>query len=225
MSAALRRSSTPATASSLGRKDIVDLDNKFRQLEYDRVMALRPKALKRRAIGCAMPANVWKRADATPKPLVRSVASRNRRDTRRSAPKSISLGGLTAHLGYYIRRVQIWVFQDFIRTLKDLDLSPAQYSVLWAIDANAGLSQTELARALGIQRARLVRMLHRLDRRGLTRRMQSSDDGRTHALRLTPQGQETLRRAIQLAAQHEARLIDKLGTEQHREMMNMLREF
>ena len=144
---------------------------------------------------------------------------------RKGVERPIDLGGLNSHLGYFIRRAQVWVFQDFIRALKTLDVSPAQYSVLLIIAANPGLSQSELARTLAIQRARLVRMLHRLDKRGLTRRLQSSSDGRTHALRLTPKGQETLRRAEAMAAQHETRLIDKIGIEPYETMKRILRFF
>jgi DNA-binding MarR family transcriptional regulator len=151
------------------------------------------------------------------------LPARKPRQARSTLQRTIGLGGLNDHLGYFIRRAQVWIFQDFIRTLKTLDISPAQYSVLLVIDANAGLSQAELARTLGIERARLVRVLHRLDRRGLTRRLQSAADGRTHALRLTSKGQETLRRATGLAGQHEERLIAKIGTEPYRIMKNLLR--
>jgi DNA-binding MarR family transcriptional regulator len=68
-------------------------------------------------------------------------------------------------------------------------------------------------------------MLHRLDKRGLTRRLQSSSDGRTHALRLTSEGQEILRRAKALVARHEARLIDKIGAEPYETMKNILHSF
>ena len=72
----------------------------------------------------------------------------------------IDLGVLNQHLGYFVRRLQVWIFQDFIRTLARIDISPAQFSVLVVIGANEGLSQSELAGTLGIERARLVRMLH-----------------------------------------------------------------
>jgi DNA-binding MarR family transcriptional regulator len=150
---------------------------------------------------------------------------RRTRQPRSSWPRAIGLGGLNGHLGYFMRRAQVWVFQDFIQELKGLDISPAQYSILHVINANSGLSQAELGRALGIERARLVRVLHRLDKRGLTRRLQSAADGRTHALRLTPKGQETLRRAIALAARHEERLIARIGAEPYRTVKNILREF
>ena len=150
------------------------------------------------------------------------------RQPRRGRQKqqcSIGLGGLNRHLGYFIRRVQVWAFQDFIRALNGLKISPAQYSVLLIIDANPGLSQADLSRTLNIERARLVRVLNRLDKRGLTRRLRSSADGRTHALQLTPKGRDTMRRAMELAQQHEARLIDKFGAEQYRMVKNILRDF
>ena len=157
---------------------------------------------------------------SSPKQVQRTMARpappSPRRKTRRreeGGRNPVRLGDLERHLGYFIRRAQVWVFQDFIRTLKALDISPAQYSVLLVIDANAGLSQSALATMLGVQRARLVRVLDGLDARGLTRRLQSASDGRTHALRLTPKGETTLSRARALAAQHEARLIDRLGAE------------
>jgi DNA-binding MarR family transcriptional regulator len=153
-----------------------------------------------------------------------AVALRKTPQMRRASPPVIALGVLNERLGYFVRRLQVWVFQDFIRRLASIDISPAQFSVLVVISANPGLSQMELATTLGIERARMVRMLHRLERRGLTQRLPSSADGRRHALRLTRDGQKTLARAKTLAAQHEARLKDKLG-ERYRLLIETLRAF
>lgn len=158
-------------------------------------------------------------AIASPEP----AQFRNSMPVRGSGRPAIDLGVLGGHLGYFIRRLQVWVFQDFIRTLASLDISPAQFSVLAVISANPGLSQTELAATLGIERARLVRLLHKLDGRGITRRIQSSADRRTHALRLTRAGQKILAQAKLRAAQHEARLIEKLGAENYRLTIECLR--
>src|ERR1700750_2250565 len=81
--------------------------------------------------------------------------------------KSLDIGVLNDHLGYFIRRLQVWVFQDFIRTLTPVDIRPAQYSVLVVIAGNPGLSQSDLADLLDIERARLVRLLDKLEKRGL----------------------------------------------------------
>lgn len=149
---------------------------------------------------------------------------RNAAPLRRSRPV-IELGVLDERLGYFVRRLQVWVFQDFIRRLSSLDLSPAQFSVLVVISANRGLSQAELAATLNIERARLVRLLHLLERRGLTQRLPSPADGRSHALRLTPEGTKVLARAKALAARHEAALKQKLGTARYQLLLATLREF
>ena len=155
----------------------------------------------------------------------RAVPYRSAHPTRRSAQPSMLLDALDGHLGYFIRRAQIWVFQDFIRTLKPIDLSPAQYSVLVVAGANRGLSQAELAATLAIERARLVRLLHRLEERGLIQRLPSSADGRRHALQLTPRGRSTLARAKALAARHEHGLRARLGTERRKLLLDALRDF
>ena len=119
----------------------------------------------------------------------KALAFRNAGSRRRSARPAIALDALNSHLGYFVRRLQVWVFQDFISTLARIDISPAQFSVLvggWrqqrAVASGTGDD------TLGIERARLARLLHRLEERGLIQRLQSSADGRRHALQLTPQG-------------------------------------
>jgi DNA-binding MarR family transcriptional regulator len=161
----------------------------------------------------------------TKRPRGSTLPFRRTLQTRRSPRPAVALGVLNGHLGYFVRRLQIWVFQDFIRTLKSIDISPAQYSVLVVAGANRGLSQSELAATLGIERARLVRLLHRLQHRGLIQRLPSSADGRRHALQLTPRGRALLTRAKALAARHEKTLVEKIGAERHTALLQALREF
>jgi len=145
-----------------------------------------------------------------------------RRQERKHGRRALDIGVLNDHLGYLIRRLQVWVFQDFIRTLAPIDISPAEYSVLVVIAANPGLSQSDLADRLGIERARLVRLLDRLERRGLTQRLPSRTDRRSHALRLTREGQRILKLAKMLAGQHEAHLAERLGSERRKSLINVL---
>jgi len=150
-----------------------------------------------------------------------TVKARNAGSPRRA--RAPDLGALNERLGYFVRRLQVWIFQDFIRRLARLDLSPAQFSVIVVIGANPGLSQAELAETLGIERARLVRLLHRLERRGLTQRRASRSDGRRHALELTREGKTALAAAERLAAQHEDALREKLGVRRYRTLLKALR--
>jgi len=144
-------------------------------------------------------------------------------DARIARRRPIDLAALNDHLGYSIRRLQIWIFQDFIRSLAEVDIRPAQYSVLVVIGANAGLSQADLAESLGIERARMVHLLDRLEQRGLIERQPSNIDRRSHALHLTRDGQRLLKRAKALAASHEERLSGMLGETARLNLLDLMR--
>ena len=135
------------------------------------------------------------------------------------------LGQLDKHLGYFLRRLQIWVFQDFIETLKPLKVRPAQYSVLLIIEANPGRSQAAIGERLAIERARLARMLHELERRKWVTRRANGDDGRSHSLYLTDEGEQVLAKIKALAERHEARLAKLLGSGPRDEVLKALRAF
>jgi DNA-binding MarR family transcriptional regulator len=151
-----------------------------------------------------------------------SLADRERLRKKRLALK---LGVLDGHLGYFVRRLQVWIFQDFVRALAGFDIRPAQFSVLVVIETNSGLSQADLAERLGIERARLVRLLDGLEKRGLIRRRPSPLDRRSHALVLTRGGQKGLKRMKLLAAEHEANLTMRLGSDKREAVLEALREF
>lgn len=160
----------------------------------------------------------------------RSVASTakakgGRNAASRTRAEKLSLGQLDHHLGYVLRRLQIWVFQDFIQTLGPMKVRPAQYSVLLIIEANPGRSQAAIGQTLGIERARLARLLHELERRKWISRRASGSDARSHCLHLTAEGEKALVRIKSLAAQHEVRLADHVGTKRHMQLMELLRDF
>jgi DNA-binding MarR family transcriptional regulator len=144
----------------------------------------------------------------------------------RPGKQRADLGRLAGHhLGYLIRRAQIWIFQDFIRTLAEVDIRPAQYSVLLVIEANVGLSQSALAQTLGIERARLVHLLDSLGARNLVQRARSKSDRRSHTLMLTGQGRSALARIKALADEHEQRLAQKVGVPNHKKLLRLLAAF
>lgn len=156
-------------------------------------------------------------------PEAASERHRSRRSNGREGP--LSLGVLDHHLGYFVRRLQVWVFQDFMQGLARLDVRPAQFSVMAVIEANPGLSQADIADFLGIERARLVRLLDRLEKRGFTERRPSPTDRRSHALHLTRAGHRMLKQIEALANEHEARLVGKLGVDKHKLLLDLLRDF
>ncbi len=140
----------------------------------------------------------------------------------RAPGDEIDLSYLTDHIGYVVRRAQLAIFKDFIKTLAPVDIRPAQYSVLIVIAQNPGLTQAELGRALAIKRANLVGMLNELERRKLARRVASPSDRRSHALHLTSQGSEMLERYHKLALAHEKRATRALDAAEKRTLLELL---
>jgi DNA-binding MarR family transcriptional regulator len=149
------------------------------------------------------------------------------RRTRRTAEGLINVGldGLAGHVGYAVRRFQLWIFQDFIRTLSAVDITPTQYSVLTVIGENPGLTQMAVANRLGIERARLVHLLDSLEGRKLVERVPSKTDRRSHALHLTSSGQVSLRQFKLLAAEHERHVVEKIGKENREQLLRILSDF
>ncbi|MGE4079970.1 MAG: MarR family winged helix-turn-helix transcriptional regulator [Reyranella sp.] len=138
--------------------------------------------------------------------------------------RGLDRGLLPSLLGYVIRRTQSAVFEDFAATFQKAGeaLSPGEFGLLVLVDRNAGLSQTTLARALGIDRSTLVPILDRLQSRDLLVRRRSPTDGRTHALALTAQGRKALTRFTRLVATHEKRIASGLSASEMQVLIGLL---
>ena len=135
----------------------------------------------------------------------------------------LQMGELSELLGYALKRAQLKVFEDFLRCMAPLQLTPAQFSVLLLLDKNPGRNQTEIANTLGILRPNFVAMLDALESRDLCARMRSSNDRRSHILVLTDKGRAVLARAKKLVAtKHEARLNELLGPAGRTSLLDML---
>jgi len=136
---------------------------------------------------------------------------------------ALQLGELSELLGYSLKRAQLRIFEDFLRCVAPLKLTPAQFSVLLLLDRNPGRNQTEIANTLGILRPNFVAMLDGLESRDLCVRIRSANDRRSHILVLTDKGRAVLARAKKLvASKHEARLNELLGPADRTALLSML---
>ena len=115
----------------------------------------------------------------------------------------IDRGMLTGLIGFHLRLAQIAVFRDFAATTGELDITPGLFAVLVLIESNPGLKQTELARAVGLDRSSIVAVIDNLERRRLVLRRAVATDRRSNALRLTPAGTALLRKLKRLVTAHE----------------------
>ena len=120
-------------------------------------------------------------------------------------------------IGYQLRLAQLAVFRDFERTVSDLGVSPGRVGVLVLINGNAGITQSRLAEAVGLDRSTLVPVLDDLERRGLVERRRGMDR-RTNGLSLTASGKRLLGRVKRRIEAHERRMVSGM-TEKEREQL------
>ncbi|HKF71735.1 MAG TPA: MarR family transcriptional regulator [Stellaceae bacterium] len=135
----------------------------------------------------------------------------------------ISLGLLSSLLGYNLRRAQVAVFQNFTEVVGASELTPGQFGVLVVIEANPGLSQTQLGNALGIDRSTVVAVIDRLESRGLVARQPAPTDRRSHALHLSDSGKTTLRRLTDRVRAHERQIARHLSANDQTRLVELLR--
>jgi DNA-binding MarR family transcriptional regulator len=110
----------------------------------------------------------------------------------------------------------------FAARIAALDLTPAQAGLLRLIAWEPGQSQQAVARQLGTPASRLVLLVDGLEERGLIERRRKPDDRRHHALHLTGDGVEFMRRLGQLGAAHEDDILAALDATQRAQLHELL---
>lgn len=135
----------------------------------------------------------------------------------------LDFGPLDGLIGYHLRRAQARVFADFMAAMAEDGVTPGQFGVLTLIDANSGLSQSSLAKALGIERSTMVEVIDRLEAQGLVARRKSPRDRRSYALDLTDVGRARLADLRPKVRRHEARIAAGLTADEVRVLTALLR--
>ncbi len=122
---------------------------------------------------------------------------------------AILTNALDKLLGYQMRRATAAMMADFVRTLADFDMRPAEITTLLVISENPDCSQSEVGEAIAVKRANMVPIIARLIERDLVARTRV--DGRSLALRVTDKGAEEVADVWRRIAEHEARFRDRLS--------------
>jgi DNA-binding MarR family transcriptional regulator len=140
-----------------------------------------------------------------------TVAPPSDRKPRRAR---IDYGLLPGLVGYQVRQAQIAIFRDFTASLAEHDMTPTLFGTLVLVEANPGLKQADLARALQLDRSTVVTVIDTLERRGLVERRRAVDDRRSNAVTLTAEGMRRLAGLKPRVAEHEARLVRDLDADE-----------
>jgi len=141
-----------------------------------------------------------------------------------ATPKELSFGLLHGLVGYQLRLAQLALFRDFSEAFAEFEVTPGLFGALVIIDANPGLKQNELSRAINLDRSTVVAVVDKLERRQLVDRRVLPNDRRSNALWLTDAGSELLKQLKKHVAAHEKRLVRHLNAAERETLMHLLQK-
>jgi len=134
----------------------------------------------------------------------------------------IDYGVLDSLVGYALRRAQLYLYEDFIRSLSAWNITPPRFSALVVIAHNPDLKLTELARILNVARSGAVTVVDALSELGYVARHASATDKRAFRLLLTPRGKKALAAITGAVVAHDRRIVSMLNAEEQSQLMALL---
>jgi len=133
------------------------------------------------------------------------------------------IGELDEIMGFHIRLAHGAVYRHFTETFADLDLTQKQVSALWLIDDHPDIAQADIGRRLHMDRATVMAIINRLQKRGFIERGASTGDRRRQTLHLTAAGHDALVRARESVLEHEAWLKARFTQRETATLVKLLR--
>jgi len=122
---------------------------------------------------------------------------------------------LLAQIGAHAARL-------FAERIAGLGLTPAHAGIFRILSASPGMTQKELAAALGTRPNRIVGLVDELQDKGLIERQVQAQDRRRHALQITEAGRK-MNEALGIAARsHQAALLEALSEDERTQLASLL---
>lgn len=137
---------------------------------------------------------------------------------------NVDLGLMRESVSFQLRHASWAVHAAFGMRFAPVDAVPRQYSVLYLISINPGISVKALAAAIGVDQSTLVPTLNACEERGWITRTRSKPDRRVAALDLTDAGRHMLSEMQNALNAHEANVTAALTEPERQQLLTLLRK-
>lgn len=142
--------------------------------------------------------------------------------TRQSVVPELDLDGIDGVLGLHIGTVNTLFVSRLEKHLDPLRVTPKQVAILWLVNANPGVKQTDLSRFFQIERPTVHQFVRQLIKNSFLVNEPSKLDRRAGGLWLTDEGREVLAKARSAIASHEDELTSCLTGREKSELFRIL---
>lgn len=144
------------------------------------------------------------------------------RDERNALAVTDVLEQLYREPAFLVRRAQQIATAIFAEACQELDLTPSQYAMLFALRRSSPVGQNELGRLVSLDRCTTSVVIGILVDRGLVTRLEYPNDRRRTMLCLTNPGRLLLSRAERLSIRAREKLLAVLNNNQARTFVGLL---
>ena len=131
---------------------------------------------------------------------------------------------LLESVGYLLSRIGSESRRRFVDALLEHDLALSAYSALMVVGSAPGVTQRQLATAIGIDPRNLVPILDDLALSGLVARLSHPVDRRRHVMTLTPAGRAKLARLREVGSRVELAFLKPLSAAERKQLLALLRK-
>ncbi|MDE2596372.1 MAG: MarR family transcriptional regulator [Sphingomonadales bacterium] len=135
---------------------------------------------------------------------------------------SLRLAGLDGIVGLHLGIGHSLLVLKLEPQLKPLGLTAKQVTILWLAEANPEITQIEISRFLGIERATIHQFTKSLVRNGMIAIEPSRSDRRATRIHITDKGLSALDQARAIIARHETEATAMLSPIERRLLLDLL---
>lgn len=141
---------------------------------------------------------------------------------RQSVVPELDLDGLDSVLGLHIGTVNTLFVTRLEKQLDPLKVTPKQVALLWLVNANPGVKQTDLSKFFQIERPTVHQFVRQLIKNGFLVNKPSELDRRAGGLWLTDEGREVLSLSRAAIVAHEDQLTACLTSREKADLFRIL---
>jgi DNA-binding MarR family transcriptional regulator len=155
-----------------------------------------------------------------------TTAHRSARDERRMMPLPVDLGEqryrVERQIGYLLRRAHQRASAIFQEQIGDPNITPTQFSSLVKLHEDGEVSQNQLGRLVGMDKATTQGVIRRLKTRNLVSARADPGDARRTLLRLTGEGDRLVQRLMIAGPRVTTETLKPLNPDEQRQLVTLL---
>lgn len=115
------------------------------------------------------------------------------------------------------------ISSEFHRVARQHGFSVSEWRVMASLAGGTAISIGQLAQVTVTKQPTVTRLLDRMEARGQIERLPHDSDRRVTLVRITPQGTQAVEHLMELAREHELRVLEPFGLQRAEELKRTLR--